>query len=49
MTDSSEFEIFLTTPPGLETFLLEEVKQAKFKRAHAIVGGVAIWGAMKPR
>lgn len=44
MTDQSEFEIFLATPPGLETFLLEEVKQAKFKRAEAVRGGVTIWG-----
>lgn len=44
MTDSSEFEIFLTTPPGLESFLLEEVKQANFNRPEAIVGGVTIWG-----
>ncbi|PCI89112.1 MAG: RNA methyltransferase [Hyphomicrobiales bacterium] len=44
MTNSSEFEIFLTTPPGLEAFLLEEVKEAKFKRANAIVGGVTIVG-----
>lgn len=44
MTNSSEFEILLTTPPGLENYLLEEVEQAKFKRAEAIVGGVIIWG-----
>ena len=44
MTDSPEFEILLTTPPGLETYLLQEVKAAKFKRATTIVGGVTIWG-----
>lgn len=44
MTDLLEFEIFLTTPPGLEAYLLEEVQQAKFKRAEAIVGGVIVWG-----
>lgn len=44
MLFTSEFEILLTTPPGLEVWLLEEVKQAGFKRAKIIRGGVTIWG-----
>ncbi|PHR61425.1 MAG: RNA methyltransferase [Robiginitomaculum sp.] len=42
--NASEFEIFLPTPPGLEALLLQEVKQAGFKRAESIRGGVTIWG-----
>ena len=41
---TSEFEILLTTPPGLEVWLLEEVQAAGFKRAKIIRGGVTIWG-----
>ncbi|NNC38579.1 MAG: class I SAM-dependent RNA methyltransferase [Acidimicrobiales bacterium] len=41
---SAEFEILLTTPPGLESYLLDEVKQAGFKRPKSITGGVIIWG-----
>ena len=44
MIYSSEFEIFLTTPPGLEKWLLKEVQDAGFKRAAAVRGGVTIWG-----
>lgn len=44
MTDLLKFEILLTTSPGLEAYLLEEVNQANFNRAEAIVGGVTIWG-----
>ena len=44
MLFTSEFEILLTTPPGLEVWLLEEVKEAGFKRAKIIRGGVTIWG-----
>lgn len=40
----SEFEILLTTLPGLEVWLLEEVQEAGFKRAKIIPGGVTIWG-----
>ena len=40
----SEFEIFLTTPPGLESYMLAEAKQAGFKRPKATGGGVTIWG-----
>jgi len=44
MNDSSEFEIFLGTQPGLESLLLEEVIERGFKRGKAIGGGVTIWG-----
>lgn len=44
MLYTSEFEILLTTPPGLEVWLLAEVKQVGFKRAKIIRGGVTIWG-----
>ena len=45
MTDTTaSFEIFLSTPPGLETLLLAEVKAAGFARAKATGGGVTIWG-----
>jgi len=44
MLYTSEFEILLTTPPGLESWLLEEVKAAGFRRAKIIRGGVTIWG-----
>lgn len=44
MTDSSAFEIFLGTQPGLENLLLEEVIERGFKRAKTVGGGVTIWG-----
>lgn len=44
MIYTSEFEILLTSPPGLEKWLLQEVQKAGFKRAVAIRGGVTIWG-----
>lgn len=44
MIYTTEFEILLTTPPGLETWVLAEVKEAGFKRAERIRGGVTIWG-----
>lgn len=44
MTNTSEFEIFLATPPGLEHLLLAEVKAMRFKRPKATGGGVTIWG-----
>jgi len=44
MQFTSEFEILLTTPPGLEAMLLEEVKEAEFKQATAIRGGVTVLG-----
>ena len=44
MIYTSEFEILLTTPPGLEQWLLKEVQEAGFKRAVAVRGGVTIWG-----
>lgn len=44
MLYTSDFEILLTTPPGLEPWLLQEAKEAGFKRATAIRGGVTIWG-----
>ena len=44
MSDSSQFEIFLSAAPGLEHLLLAEVKAAKFKRPKATGGGVTIWG-----
>jgi len=44
MSETSEFEIFLGTQPGLEMLLLQEVIEKGFKRAKAIGGGVVIWG-----
>ena len=44
MIYTSEFEILLTTPPGLEAWLLAEVQEAGFKQAKIIRGGVTIWG-----
>ena len=44
MSTPDEFEIFLAAPPGLERYLLLEVKEAGFKRAKATAGGVTIWG-----
>ncbi len=40
----TEFEIFLSTPPGLEGFLLNEVKEAGFKNPVVTGGGVTIQG-----
>jgi len=45
MNDTSEFEIFLGTQPGLEDLLLQEVIERGFKRPKAVGGGVIIWGA----
>jgi putative N6-adenine-specific DNA methylase len=39
-----DFEIFLSTAPGLETALYDEVKGKGFKRAAALKGGVSIQG-----
>ncbi|MBL4871453.1 MAG: class I SAM-dependent RNA methyltransferase [Robiginitomaculum sp.] len=44
MIYTTEFEILLTTPPGLEEWLLKEVQEAGFKRAVSMRGGVTIWG-----
>ena len=46
MTDSAPitFEIFLVTLPGLEAFLLAEVREQGFKKPKAISGGVLIQG-----
>jgi len=41
----TSFEIFLSAPPGLESYLLEEVRQAGFKEARALGGGVSIQGS----
>ncbi len=38
------FEIFLSTPPGLEELLLQEVKEAGFKSPVVTAGGVTISG-----
>jgi putative N6-adenine-specific DNA methylase len=40
----SQFEIFLVTLPGLEDFLLAEVREQGFKKPKAISGGVLIQG-----
>lgn len=46
--NTSEFEIFLSTPPGLEALLLAEVKaaafQGGFKNPKAVGGGVTLQG-----
>lgn len=44
MIYTTEFEILLTSAPGLEKWLLQEVQAAGFKNAAAIRGGVTIWG-----
>lgn len=46
MTDPAPitFEIFLVTLPGLEEFLLAEVREQGFKKPRAISGGVFIQG-----
>ena len=41
---SATFEIFLVTLPGLEDFLLAEVREQGFKKPKAISGGVLIQG-----
>ena len=44
MSNPTDFEIFLGTAPGLETLLLAEVKDAKFKHPKTVGGGVVITG-----
>jgi len=44
MTAPEDFEIFLSTAPGLETFLLAEVNAAGFKNPKVVGGGVIIRG-----
>ncbi|RKQ69607.1 putative N6-adenine-specific DNA methylase [Litorimonas taeanensis] len=45
MPQSDTFEIFLGTAPGLEPYLLSEVKAAGFNAPKAIGGGVLIQGS----
>lgn len=42
--ESTTFEIFLVTLPGLEEFLLAEAREQGFKKPKAISGGVLIQG-----
>lgn len=42
--DDGQFDIFLTALPGMETCLLEEVREAGFTSARAVAGGVEIRG-----
>tara|TARA_R110002072_G_scaffold2361_8_gene19657 strand:+ start:2872 stop:3987 length:1116 start_codon:yes stop_codon:yes gene_type:complete len=44
MTDPSDFEIFLTAPPGLEMLLREELVTMGFDTPQAGIGGVTIKG-----
>lgn len=44
MSDQNQFEIFLGTAPGLEPYLLEEVKAAGFAAPRPVGGGVIIQG-----
>ncbi|AQS87780.1 putative N6-adenine-specific DNA methylase [Neoasaia chiangmaiensis NBRC 101099] len=44
MTTQTDFEIFLTAPPGLEAVLCEEVRLKGFKRPQAVPGGVVTRG-----
>lgn len=44
MSNTSKFEIFLATPPGLEEVLIEEVIEAGFTKPETTGGGVTIWG-----
>lgn len=40
----SDFEIFLVAPPGLEKYLFEEAREARFKDAKQTAGGVTVTG-----
>ncbi len=40
----SDFEIFLVAPPGLEKYLFEEVREARFHGAKQTAGGVSVTG-----
>ena len=42
--NSSQFEIFLSTSPGLEDLLLQEVKEASFSNPKVTPGGVTVSG-----
>ncbi len=44
MTNTSDFEIFLATTPGLEPVLCDEVRFKGFKQPKAVPGGVVIKG-----
>ena len=44
MNQRDSFEIFLSTQPGLEALLLDEVIERGFQRPKAVGGGVSIWG-----
>lgn len=45
MTTENQFEIFLSTSPGLEAVLCEEVRTKGFKRPKTVAGGVIIKGS----
>lgn len=47
MTAADTFEIFLAAPPGLESVLLEEVREAGFGDPQATPGGVLIHGGWR--
>lgn len=40
----TDFEIFLVAPPGLEKYLFEEVREARFANAKQTAGGVSVTG-----
>jgi len=44
MTSTDDLEIFLSTVPGLERFLLAEAEERSFKSAEASKGGVTVRG-----
>ena len=44
MSDDGTFEIFLMSPPGLETELLAEARERGFKAARVLIGGVVVTG-----
>lgn len=44
MSDSTTFDIFLVTAPGLESLLAEEAEEAGFAGVQAIEGGVSLSG-----
>ncbi|GBR46570.1 putative N6-adenine-specific DNA methylase [Neokomagataea tanensis NBRC 106556] len=44
MTTSTDFEIFLAAPPGLEMVLADEIRLKGFKRPRIVPGGVTIRG-----
>ena len=47
MATTSDFDIFLMAPPGLEAALYDEVRSRRFKAAKQVAGGVTVKGTWK--